>query len=185
MWKGLTWGWVWGGGGGGLGGMGLIYFLALLCHVTAELFKCWLFCLHFRNGGGGGVNLRKALVTFVLFFGMELLWDDINHISKDRICWIAPKVIFQGRKGQIWPLLYLEAILLKNCLNSNFFFYFCIELPRNELSKDDFAWNRSKCPFSRSDLALFTYLSMLFSSTKVLPNCLAPCSFIGVMAILS
>ena len=35
LWKGLTWGWVWGGGG-----MGLIYVLALLCHVTAELFKC-------------------------------------------------------------------------------------------------------------------------------------------------
>ena len=27
-------------GGGGGGGMGLIYVLALLCHVTAELFKC-------------------------------------------------------------------------------------------------------------------------------------------------
>ena len=30
---------------------------------------------------GGGVNLRNASVTF---FGMELLWDDINHILKDR-----------------------------------------------------------------------------------------------------
>ena len=31
---------------------------------------------------GGGVNLSSASVTFFLF-GMELLWDDINHISKD------------------------------------------------------------------------------------------------------
>ena len=35
-------------------------------------------------------------------------------------------------------------------LFSNFFFYFCIELPRNELSKDDFARNRSKGPFYSS-----------------------------------
>ena len=48
----------------------------------------------FRNGGGG-VNLRKALVTFVLLFGMEV-------------------------KGQIWPFLYLEAILLKNCSVTSF-----------------------------------------------------------------
>ena len=34
------------------------------------------------EGGGGGVYLRNVPVTF--FFGMELLWGDINHISKDR-----------------------------------------------------------------------------------------------------
>ena len=37
-----------------------------------------------RGGGGRGVNLRNASVTFT-FLGMELLWDDINHISKDKI----------------------------------------------------------------------------------------------------
>ena len=30
---------------------------------------------------------------------------------------------------------------------------------------------------------IFTYLSILFSSTEVLPNFLAPCSFIGVMSV--
>ena len=34
-------------------------------------------------------------------------------------------------------------------------------------------------------LAFFTYVSMLFSSAEVLPNFLAPCSFIGVMSMLS
>ena len=31
------------------------------------------------KGGGGGANLRNALVTFFVF-GMKLLWDDINNI---------------------------------------------------------------------------------------------------------
>ena len=30
---------------------------------------------------GGRANLRNASVTFSLFFGMKLLWDDINNIS--------------------------------------------------------------------------------------------------------
>ena len=32
---------------------------------------------------------------------------------------------------------------------------------------------------------LFTYLSILFNSTEVLPYFIAPCSFIGVVAMLS
>ena len=31
------------------------------------------------RGGGGGANLRNSSVTFS-FFGMKLLWDDINNI---------------------------------------------------------------------------------------------------------
>ena len=72
--------------------------------------------------------------------GMELLWDDINQISKDSFGWIALKVIFQGRRGQIWLFWHLKAIC-SNC--SVTFLYFCIELPRkgtNELPKDWFAW---------------------------------------------
>ena len=38
-----------------------------------------------RGGGGGGVYLRNArLSKFSYVFGMELLWGDIHHISKDR-----------------------------------------------------------------------------------------------------
>ena len=41
-----------------------------------------------RGGGGGGVvgvNLKNASITlFLFYFDMELIWDDINHISKDR-----------------------------------------------------------------------------------------------------
>ena len=33
------------------------------------------------NFKGGRANLRNASVTFFLFFGMKLLWDDINNIS--------------------------------------------------------------------------------------------------------
>ena len=62
---------------------------------------------------GGGVNLRNASVPFLFFFGMELPWDDINHISKDRFGWIALNVIFQGQKCQIWLFLHLEAICTK------------------------------------------------------------------------
>ena len=118
--------------------------LFVLCHA---LYDCVLLALpterqrSFSNAelsvcrsvkSGGGEN---ASVTFFLFFGMELLWDDINRISKDRFGWIVLKVLFQGRKGQI--------------------------------------------------LDLFTHLSMLFSGTEVLPNFLAPCSFIGMMSMLS
>ena len=52
-------------------------------------------CLSVVNFEGGGVNLRNASATSLLvFFGMELLWDDINHISKDRFDWrpFAPKL---------------------------------------------------------------------------------------------
>ena len=61
--------------------------------------------------------------------------DGTNQLPKAGFDWIAVKVLFQGRKGQI--------------------------------------------------LAFFTYLSMLFSSAEMLPNFLAPCSFIGVMSMLS
>ena len=37
----------------------------------------------------------------------------------------------------------------------------------------------------RSDGTLFTYVSILFSSTEVLPNFLAPCSLFGIMSMLS
>ena len=30
---------------------------------------------------GGRANLRNSSVTFSLFFGMKLLWDNINNIS--------------------------------------------------------------------------------------------------------
>ena len=86
MWKGLTWGWVWGvWGGGGVRGDGVNIFFSSAVPCDSELSNAD-FSVCTLGTGGGGVNLRKALVTFVLFFGMELLWDDINHISKDRIC---------------------------------------------------------------------------------------------------
>ena len=47
---------------------------------TAELSVVRLSVCPSRLRGGGG----DASVTFLLFFGMELPWDDINHISKDR-----------------------------------------------------------------------------------------------------
>ena len=62
-----------------------------------------------RGGGGGGVYLKNASVTFLIFC-MKLLLGDINHISKDRFGWIAKKVIFQG---QIWLFLHLEVICSK------------------------------------------------------------------------
>ena len=35
--------------------------------------------------GGGVLGLpHKRFSNFSTFFGMELLWSDINHISKDR-----------------------------------------------------------------------------------------------------
>ena len=65
-----------------------------------------------------------------------------------------------------------------------------MELPNdgtNELSKDGFDGIALKVNFSRSersDWSIFTYLSILFSSTEVLANFIVPCSFIGVMSIL-
>ena len=50
-------------------------------------------------------ELSGRQASLFSFFGMELLWDDINHISKDRFGWIALNVIFQGRKGQMLPFL--------------------------------------------------------------------------------
>ena len=34
-----------------------------------------------RGGGGEGLS-QKRISNFSSFFGMELLWGDINHISK-------------------------------------------------------------------------------------------------------
>ena len=65
------------------GGRGVNICLALLCYGTAELFKYRLVRPHFRKGWGGGKS-QKGISNFCTFFGMELLWDDINHISKDR-----------------------------------------------------------------------------------------------------
>ena len=94
--------------------MGLIYFLALLCHVTAELFKCRLVRLHFRNGGGGGGGKsQKGISNFCTLF-----WHG-------------------GQRSNLAP--FVLGGYFAQQLFSNFFFYFCIELPRNELSKDDFA----------------------------------------------
>ena len=54
----------------------------------------------------------------------------------------------------------------------------------NELPKDGFAMSIFQGQKGRI-WTLFTYVSMLFNSTKVLPNVIAPCSFIGVMSMLS
>ena len=62
--------------------------------------------------GGRGLS-QKRFSNFSSFFGMKLLLGDINHISKDRFGWIALKVIFQGRKGQICLFLHLEVICSK------------------------------------------------------------------------
>ena len=56
------------------------------------------------------------------------------------------------------------------------------------MSKDMFDWIALKVLFQGQKgqiLAFFTYLSMLLSNAEVLPNFLAPCSFIGVMSMLS
>ena len=57
----------------------------------------------------------------------------------------------------------------------------------NELSKDGFDGIALKVMFQgqKGHWPIFTYLSILFSSTEVLPICIVPCSFIGVMSILS
>ena len=65
-----------------------------------------------QDWGGRGLS-QKRFSNFSSFFGMKLLWHDINHISKDRFCWIALKVIFLGQNGQILPFLHSEAICSK------------------------------------------------------------------------
>ena len=74
---------------------------------------------------------------------------------------------------------------------SKLFLYFGVDLPNdgtNELSKGGFDGIALKVIFKGRKGQIgpfFTYLSILFSSTEVLPNCIVPCSFIGVMSILS
>ena len=36
---------------------------------------------------------QKCFSNFFFFFGMKLLWEHINHISKDRFGWIALKAL--------------------------------------------------------------------------------------------
>ena len=58
----------------------------------------------------------------------------------------------------------------------------------NQLPKAGFDWISLKVIFQGQEgriWPLFTYLSMLFNSTEVLPNFIAPSSFIGVMSMLS
>ena len=59
----------------------------------------------------------------------------------------------------------------------------------NEVSKDGFDGIAFKVIFQdqKGQISPFSpiYIYILFSSTEVLPNFLAPCSFIGVMSMLS
>ena len=59
-------------------------FLAPLCQVAAELFYCRVVHLSVRHVffWGRGQSHKRFSKKFI--FGRELLWDDINHISKDR-----------------------------------------------------------------------------------------------------
>ena len=55
----------------------------------------------------------------------------------------------------------------------------------NELPKDGFAL-KVLCQGQKGLIwPLFIYLSTLFNSTEVMPNFIVPCTFIGLMSMLS
>ena len=144
--------------------------------------------LSIHQDWGGGVYFRNASVTFLLFWhGASLGWHK-SHIK--RYIWLnLSKCHFSRSVRSNLALFALWVHLLQNGWVT--FLYFGIELPRkgtNELPKDGFAWIALNVLFQDPKgqiWPIFTYVSMLFNSTEVLPNCIAPCSCIGVMSMLS
>ena len=100
------------------------------CECISSVMRYMYSCPHnFDNYGSNKMAFHR----------MELLRDDINHISRNKFGSITLKVIFQGQKGQIWPFFTWSPFAPKLFCN----FSFCIELPKqctNELSKYRFAW---------------------------------------------
>ena len=111
----------------------LTYFCRLFknCSVTFSLF------LH---------RASHASVTF--YFGMNVLWDDINQIFKDGFGWIALNVLSH--------ILTYFCRLFKNCSVT---FSLFLHIASHEGYEQTYVClNRSKVPFSRlekSDLACF------------------------------
>ena len=136
----------------------------LICPSSVRLSKLR------GGGGGGGVYLRNASVTFLLcWHGASLGWHK-SHI--DRFGWIALKVIFKVGKVKVGPFCTRRPFAQK--LFSNFFLYFCIELPRkgtNELPKDGFAWITLKVFFKVGKVRFCPFLHIYLCYSVVLKCC--------------
>ena len=143
-----------------------------------------------QDWGEGGRGLsQKCFSNFFSFFwhGASLGWHK-SHI--ERYIWLnRSKGNFSRSVRSNLALFALGGHLLQNCSVTFSLFYHRVSQEGYQWTAKRRVWlNRSKCPFSRSEgriWPLLTYLSMLFNSTKVLPSFIAPCSFIGVMSMLS
>ena len=122
---------------------------------------------------------------------MNLPWDGTNQLPKAGFDWIALKVIFQGQKGLILPLLsnldtYCPFIPNLFC-NFSLFWHEASPGSWQRSVKRRISLNHSKghCQGQKCQVWLiFTHLTILISSIEVLPKCIASCSFSEVILVL-
>ena len=156
----------------------------LICPSSVCPSVCTSVCLSVRLSRlRGGVYVRNVSVTF----SSVLAWSFFGVYITYRKIWLnRSKGHFSRSVRSNFALFAIGGNLFQNCYVT--FLCFGIELPRkgtNELPKDGFVWIALKVIFQGQKgriWLLFKYVYMLFNSTELLPNFIAPCSFMSMLS---